>query len=43
VGDEIHLLAENGTVLHVVSPSNATLRAPVEQLALQIGRMTWAT
>ncbi|KAJ7277914.1 hypothetical protein C8J57DRAFT_1222690 [Mycena rebaudengoi] len=29
VGDEIHLLAENGTVLHVVSPSNATLLNPI--------------
>ncbi|KAJ7277935.1 hypothetical protein C8J57DRAFT_1503774 [Mycena rebaudengoi] len=34
---------ENGTVLHVVSPSNATLRAPVAPRALQIGRITWAT
>ncbi|KAJ7277941.1 hypothetical protein C8J57DRAFT_1222716 [Mycena rebaudengoi] len=46
VGNEIHLLAENGTVLHVVSPSNVTLHrkgnlAQQRDLPISFFQSTW--
>ncbi|KAJ7278060.1 hypothetical protein C8J57DRAFT_1503908 [Mycena rebaudengoi] len=42
VEDEINLIAANGTILYVASPSNVTSRATVTPRALQTGWVTYA-